>query len=83
MKYIYMLVGTVVGGLLGWGLGLYVFSPYLMEGATNGFFGLIGCIIVIGAGILIGAIWFGLLGYWLGTRLQERVYQEDYVTDDE
>ena len=70
MKYIYMFVGTVVGGLLGCVLCLYVFIPYLIED-PNGFGGLIVSFYVICAGISIGAICFGRMGYLLGKRLHE------------
>ncbi len=82
MKYIYLVVGAVFGGLLGW---LSSFWIGLMTGGlvefildTIGASGDGGWVVSMGAfmvgmsaAILIGPIWFGRLGYRLGKRLHE------------
>ena len=85
-----MVVGAVVGGLLGWGLcSMVAFGPYLLNiaawivytavpnGEVNWILAVALWIGFVWAGILIGAIWFGRLGYRLGKRLHETVTSVD------
>ena len=84
MKYIYMVVGAVVGGLLGWAFGpylLYIAAWIVYTAVPNGEANWILAVALwmgfVCAGILIGAIWFGRLGYRLGKRLHETVTSVD------
>jgi len=79
MKYIYMVVGAVVGGLLGWLLSFWfglmtggLVSFILDTSGDGGWVVSMGAFMVgMWAAILIGPIWFGRLGYRLGKRLHE------------
>jgi len=76
MRYVYLIVGAIFGGLLGWFLSINVFAPFLMWLAASilGEDNLLHIFLFIGfiwVGILIGAILFGTLGYQLGKHLHE------------
>ena len=78
MKYLYMVVCAVVGGLLGWGLGLYVLGPGQLILVTSIWdttlafiLGMLAYLVCIWGGMLIGAILFGRLGYRVGKHLHE------------
>ena len=75
-------------GLLGWGLGLYVFGPMIAvllssivdTSGDRWVLAMIAFMVGIWAAILIGAIWFGRLGYRLGKRLHETDSDRTYQT---
>lgn len=83
MRYVYLIVGAIFGGLLGWFLSLNVVAPFLMwiagsivgitvpNGEANWILAAALFIGFIWVGILIGAILFGKLGYRLGKHLHE------------